>query len=187
MNNWKLTVCSTGGLEELDVLNLSTCAKSFKDCSAKTNYWISISKLPWPVIVSCHSVTKSLGKVKQLGASSSWSQISSSLERALDPSTPACKNNVVANLCVDRASLCGKHGLKSLTDFKLPPPTLSHKCRTWLKVQLELGADLLLFPLTAFCVADWFESSVSYTYKTHTLFVLLVALVIVASLNSRPE
>lgn len=75
---------------------------------------------------------------------------------------------------------------RGLTAFKLPPPTLSHEDRTWLKIQLELGADLL-FPLTTFCVADWFESSVSYTYKTHTLFVLLVALVIVASLNSWPE
>lgn len=153
---------------------------------------ISVSKLSWPVIVPSHNVTKSLGKVKQLGDSSSWSQVSSSLERpqwALDPSTPACWNNVVANPCVYRAPHCGKHGFKKkiLTAFKLPPPTLSHKGRTWLEVQLELGADLLLFPLAAFCVADWFESSVSYTYKTHTLFVLLVALVIVASLNSWPE
>lgn len=44
--------------------------------------------------------------------------------------------------------------LKSLAAFKLPPPTLSHKGRTWLKIQLELGAERLLFPLTAFCVAE---------------------------------
>lgn len=54
-------------------------------------------------------------------------------------------------------------------------------------LRLELGAKVSPFPLTAYCVADSFGSSVSYTYKTHTLFVLLVALVIVASLSSEAE
>lgn len=143
----------TGGLRGFACFEFKHLCKNV----SKTDYRISMSKLTRPVIASCHTVTKSLGKVKQLGASSSWSQISTSLERpqrALDPSAPACWNNVVANPCVYRASHCGKHGLKnSLTAFKLPPPTLSHKGRTWLRVQLELGADLLLFPLSTFCVA----------------------------------
>ena len=71
---------------------------------------------------------------------------------ALDPSMPACWNNVVAKPRVYRAPHCGKHGLKRVWQLlKLPPPTPSHKGRTWLKVELELVADLL-FPLTAFCV-----------------------------------
>lgn len=83
--------------------------------------------------------------------------------------------------CVFTESTIAVNTDKKDTALKLPPPTLSQTGRTWLRAQLEMGADLLL-PLTAFFF--FLFCLVFHTHKepTHCLF-LLVAPVIVASLN----
>lgn len=116
MNNWARTVqhCRFRGIIYFE---LKHPWKKFERLASLNRYSTIIPKLSWPVIVPCHNVTKSLGKVKQFGASSSRTQISSSLKRpqwVRYPSTTACWNNVVANPCVYRASHCGKHGFKKV-------------------------------------------------------------------------